>query len=133
MITGRWVVQGGDLTAALEVRNSVFGLGRDDKDDTAQSVVVYTAQGMPAGTARLCYEDGAFVIDRVCVNKSLRHQGYGDLLMRLLLYKAQSHFAKTLRLTPTEDTRTFFAKYGFTGDAGDMTLIGEQINLGCGH
>ena len=132
VITGKWIMQGGDLTDALAVRKSVFGRGADALDDLSQSVVVYDGAGLPAGAARLYWQEGAFRVDTVGVLEALRGQGYGDLLMRLVIYKAQSHSAKTLILTPTEGTRAFFARYGFSGD-GEMALAVDNARLGCGH
>lgn len=133
MITGKWLTQGESLDLALCVRQAVFGQGLDEQDAMAQSVVVFTDEGQPAGAARLYWRDGAFRTDYLGVAPALRGKGYGDLLMRLVIYKAQSHAASRLVLTPTKDTRAFFARYGFEGDMGDMALSAQRMNLGCGH
>ena len=131
MIEGKWFAQGEELSQALAVRQAVFGRGRDALDDLAQSVVVYRA-GQPVGAARLWYEDGAFRLGDVGVLEAARGMGYGDLLVRLLLYKALTHNASVIALTAPEALEPFFTRYGFAPDGqGGMSQRGEDVCLGC--
>ena len=67
-----------------------------------------------------------------------RGQGYGDLLIRLLLFKALSHGAGEIGLNAPLDVVPFFAKYGFQTEAGEgaaafMTMQGKDVRLShCG-
>lgn len=65
------------------------------------------------GAARLWWRDGAFWLGDVGVLSDFRGMGYGDLLVRLLLFKALSHGAHFLRLEAPEEAVAFFARYGF--------------------
>lgn len=116
MIEGKWFAQGCDLTVPLAIREAALGTTRDAVDEQAQQVVVSRA-GMPVGTARLWWSDGAFWAGDVCVLPTERGQGYGDLLVRLLLYKAATHGAKMVLLTCPASLTPFFERYGFTARA----------------
>ncbi len=136
MVEGKWFAQGSDIAKPLAIRQTVLGRGRDAVDDLAQQVVVYH-ENRPAGTARLWWSDGVFMLGDVCVLPQYRHQGYGDLLVRLLLYKALTHNAQSVALFSPKDCVAFFARYGFTaGEEGDvvrMHLHAKDICLSCRH
>lgn len=141
MIQGKWFPMGSDIGQALAVRQAVFGRGGDALDAAAQQVVVYR-EDQPVGAARLWWADGAFVLGDVGVLEAERHRGYGDLLVRLLLFKALSHNAVRLALDADGETTDFFARYGFQTEAGKrMTMRGEDVHLshcggsceGCDH
>ena len=63
--------------------------------------------------------------------------GIFTALMSLLLFKAQSHFAREVRLACPPDTAGFFARLGFRPDPSapsgggevEMLLLGDQIDL----
>lgn len=112
MIQGKWFPTGSDLSQPLAVRQAVFDRGRDALDDWAQQVAVY-AGDEPVGAARLWWRDGAFWLGDVGVVPGCRGKGYGDLLVRLLLFKALSHGARFIRLEAPSEAVAFFARYGF--------------------
>ena len=63
-----------------------------------------------------------------------RGQRIGDLVLRLLLFKAQSHAAREVRLSCPRETEGFFARLGFQAVSSDnetveMTLDGKEISL----
>ena len=66
---------------------------------------------------------------------SLRGKRLGDLVLRLLLFKAQSHFAREVRLRCPEELTGFFTRLGFRAESPaedssvEMVLAGEDINL----
>lgn len=137
MVQGKWYPMGADLAVPMQIRQTVFGRGRDPLDDMAQQVVVFRGDE-PAGTARLWWQDGAFVLGDVCVLPPLRHQGFGDLLVRLLLFKALTHSATEIRLNAPADVAGFFAAYGFHGQKEQngmvpMFIRADEIHLShCG-
>lgn len=137
MVQGTWFPTGSDISEALAVRKAVFGTEADPLDAIAQQVVVYR-EGKPVGSARLWWADGAFRLDRLGVLPDERNKGYGDLLIRLLLFKALTHSAGTIALHTPEDTRGFFAKYGFVADGEEnglvaMHILGDDVHLShCG-
>ena len=142
MIRGRWFPQGSDLSVPLRLRQDVFARERDALDDSAQQVVVYQSDE-PVGTARLWWQDGSFHLGDVGVLAAERGKGVGDLLVRLLLFKALSHYATVVELMAPPEVVGFFAKYGFVPadtDAQDapeglvlMVIRGDDIQLShCG-
>lgn len=146
MVQGRWFPMGSDITLPLSLREAVFGRGEDALDGQAWQVVVYDAQ-KPVGAARLWWDDGAFRLGDVGVLEEFRGRGFGDLLVRLLLFKALTHSASLIRLAAPETAAPFFARYGFSpegepqsGTVG-MSIRGEAVQLshcggnceGCDH
>jgi len=133
MISGKWFPQGSDLTEVLSVRQAVFSRGGDDLDRDAQNVLVYM-DDTPAATGRLRWKDDAFWLDEVCVLPDLRGKRLGDLTLRLLLFKAQSHFAREVRLRTPADTLGFFTRLGFrpvseSDGIIECALPGDEIDL----
>ena len=137
MVRGKWFPMGSDISEALHIRSEVFGLGEETLDSAAQQVVVYR-EGRPVGSARLYWADGAFRLDRLGVLPEERNKGFGDLLIRLLLFKALTHNASLIALDTPAETRGFFAKYGFQDDGEQaglirMHILGENVQLShCG-
>ena len=134
MIEGKWYPQGADLSDLLPVREAVFGRGRDALDDESWNVLIWQ-DGAAVATGRLWWRDGAFRLGDLCVLPDHRGQRIGDLVLRLLLFKAQSHFAREVRLCCPADTAGFFARLGFrpsgecTPEGMEMLLPGEEIQL----
>lgn len=132
MIEGKWFAQGADIAQPLAVRAAALGMGRDETDDTAQQVVVYR-EGAPVGTARLWWAEGAFRLGGVCVLPQERGRGYGDLLVRLLLFKALTHGASLIALDCPANVEPFFRRYGFAGENGQLSIRAEDVHLShCG-
>lgn len=137
MVQGKWFPTGSDISQALGVREAVFGFAADPLDAMAQQVVVYR-EGLPVGSARLWWQDGAFRLGCLGVLPGERGKGYGDLLIRLLLFKALTHNAARIALETPADTLPFFAKYGFEDDGETnglhaMHILGENVQLShCG-
>lgn len=137
MIQGKWYPMGTDIRTPLAIREAVFGRGRDELDDQAQQVVVLDGD-TPVGSARLWWQDGAFVLGDVGVLQPMRGRGFGDLLVRLLLFKALTHSATEIRLTAPAEAADFFLPYGFhaearQGECTPMHLRADEICLShCG-
>ena len=153
MIRGKFIAPGGDYTQALALRKAVFvdeqgddaALEHDQYDDLSAHVLLYDhtdAQGDPVGdpvaTGRLFWLNGEFVIGRVCVASDKRGQQLGDLVMRMLLYKAMEHHAPAVTLGAQKHAVPFYARYGFEPveeylDEGvphiRMRVRGDRINL----
>lgn len=134
MIQGKWFPQGSDLTEALRIREEVFGRSRDDVDDGAQSALVYQDE-MPVASGRIWWQEGAFWLGDIGVLPAFRGQKLGDLTLRLLLFKAQEHYAREVRLLCPPDTEGFFTRLGFrradVREDGSLELFipGAEIDL----
>lgn len=133
MVQGRWISMDGDLSEPLALRKQVFGREADGLDAMAQHVVVYE-DGQPVGAARLWWQDGAFWLGDVGVLAEKRGRGFGDLLIRLGLFKALTHQAREIRLTAPAGTEAFFARYGFQREGnGCMSILAQDVHLShCG-
>ena len=133
MIQGKWFAPGEDLSGAvLPVRHSVFGSGQDALDAESWNTVVYR-DGVPAASGRIWWKDGAFWLGDLGVLPGFRGQRLGDLVLRLLLFKAQSHAAREVRLRCPETVEGFFSRLGFSEVSRDglveMLLPGDKIEL----
>lgn len=133
MIQGKWFAQGTDLSPVLELRESIFGCGTDTLDAESWSVAVYE-DDRPVACGRIRWEEGAFILDNIGVLSDFRGRRLGDLILRLLLFKAQTHGARMVRLTCPADITGFFARLGFregsaVSDRTDMFLPGDEIDL----
>lgn len=134
MVQGKWFSPGSDLSSVLSVRSAVFSRGADDLDSSSWSVLVFQ-DTVPAATGRIWWQDGAFWIGDLCVLDSFRHQHLGDLVLRLLLFKAQSHAAREVRLRCPHDLTGFFARLGLQplcpdeAEVVEMMIEGSAIDL----
>ncbi len=147
MVQGRWVFGDQDIGDALAVRRAVFvdeqGFSPDTEADATDAMswhaVLYESV-QPVATGRIYWQDGEFRLGRICVLHEKRGLGYGDLLMRLLLYKALDHSARSISLSAQTRVAPFYARYGFVpiGELYDdegvphqlMRATPEQLNLG---
>ncbi len=112
MIQGKWTAPGVRPEDGLTVRQAVFGFGQDPLDEKSWNVTVYQDE-VPAASGRLWWEDGVFRLGEVGVLPAYRKRKLGDLTLRLLLFKAQSHFAREIRLRCPAETAGFFSRLGF--------------------
>lgn len=96
MFIAKWIEgEASGFDDALFVRRTVFveeqgfdaSLEPDELDQKSNHVVVYE-QKKPIATGRLFFKDNHWQIGRVCVLPANRHQGYGDLVVRMLCDKA---------------------------------------------
>ena len=134
MVQGKWFAPGEDLSPVLPVRQAVFGRGADTLDAASWNVLVYQ-DGVPAASGRIWWEDGAFRLGDIGVLESCRRQRLGDLVLRLLLFKAQSHAAREVRLICPRGVTGFFERLGLREksasgtNAVEMMIPGEEIEL----
>lgn len=134
MVEGKWYPPGTPFPEAERIRRAVFGHGRDVLDAESWNVLVWH-EGRAAATGRLWWRDGAFWLGDVAVVPELRGKGLGDLTLRLLLFKAQTHSARLIRALAPVDGAGFFTRLGFQPDGQAMDgmqpllLHGEDLCL----
>lgn len=135
MTNAQWIAGGADISLPLEIRHQVFvveqgfsqEIERDAYDDIAWHVLVRD-EGMPCATARLFVNvNGQFTLGRIAVLKEKRGQHLGDLLMRLLLFRALDLGAQEVHLGAQEAVVAFYQRFGFR-------VVGERYEEeGVGH
>ena len=134
MIEGKWFAPAADAPEAFALREESLLRGRDALDAQAWNVVGYH-QGHAAATGRIWWHEGAFYLGDIAVTPTLRGQRLGDLTLRLLLFKAESHGARLIRVLSPEALAPFFARLGFQpeGNASNgvqpLLLRGEELCL----
>lgn len=139
MISTKWF-QNNDLGDVLKIRTEVFvnelnlnnSSIHDDYDSFGKSVLVYD-NGKAIGTGRLIFNDGKYIIDKLCVLKEYRNNSYGELIIRMLVRKAVDMGAqKTYSLINKADLSTesqlqgIFHKIGFVSDGeenGNLIMV----------
>lgn len=135
MIQGKWVAPGQPLNEIRSVRSSVFGHPVESTDPMGWNCLILQ-NGKPAAAGRIWWSEGSFRLGDIGVLPEFRGQGLGDLALRLLLYKAQSHAAREVRLQSPAETAGFFSRLGFREDripesseGIEMVLPGDEIDL----
>lgn len=133
MVQGQWFSPGTDLSTVLPLREAVFQQGADARDAISWNVRV-DQNGQPVAAGRIWWEEGAYRLGSIGVLPSFRNLGLGDLVLRLLLFKAQNHSAREVRLSASPEVSAFFARLGFrpdptADDPGEMVLPGNEIDL----
>ena len=117
MIQGKWFAPGDDLSDLLPVREAVFGLSADAQDAESWNVLVLS-DSVPVATGRIWWQDGSFWLGGIGVLEEYRRRHLGDLVLRLLLYKAQSHSAREVRLVCPGNLTGFFSRLGLQEQPG---------------
>lgn len=134
MIQGKWFAPGSDLSDVTPVRKAVFGRGADDLDTLSWNALVYE-DSSPVAVGRIWWENGVYRLGDIGVLENHRRRRLGDLVLRLLLFKAQSHAAREVRLRCSRDLTGFFDRLGLKPEPSDdpetveMMIPGDQIDL----
>ena len=134
MIQGKWFSPGDDPSPLLPVREAVLGFSSDSLDPESWNVLVFE-DSVPAATGRIWWRDGSFWLGDIAVLESHRRRHLGDLVLRLLLYKAQSHSAREVRLCCPRALTGFFSRLGLReesapdADPVEMMIPGDMIDL----
>lgn len=133
MYRGKFLMSGADINDHLAVRASIpefQGAGLDSNDNMAIFALVYDENETPCGCARMYIgADSRFTIDLLGVLPSHRNRYVGDLLARMLLYKAQDLNAGSVRALVPSDAALFFSRYGFRALGEKGVLFGQDAYL----
>ena len=121
MIRGKFLTSRDDTRAVMDIRMRVFvdeqGFSADAELDAFDRMAVYALAydeaDRPAATGRLIIDgESRFQIGRVCVLPDARGQGLGDLVMRMLLYRALELGAGAVYVHAQLPVVGFYARYG---------------------
>ncbi len=138
MIRGKFLTSRDDVSQIMDIRRRVFvdeqGFAPESEIDEFDKMAVYALAfdeaDRPAGAGRLALDaDGRFRIGRVCVLKDARGQGLGDLIMRMLLFRAQELNAPSVWIAAQLPAADFYARYGFKpyGEAFDEEGVAHRM------
>lgn len=133
MVTNRWFLGVDDISDAMMIRDTVFveeqnvplEIEHDKYDKTALHLVVY-ADGVPVGCARMVPQEAGFKFGRIAVLKEERGKHYGDLIMRLLLFKAFQMGASQAHLGAQLHAAQFYTRFGFVRDGENYWEAGIE-------
>lgn len=132
MITNEWIVGSGDISVPLTLRQQVFteeqhaqDSDRDDYDPQALHLVLYNDE-RPVAAGRLYHDGRSFRLGRCCVEKGSRGQGFGDLLVKLLLLKAFEYSPSQVRIHAQTQAAPFYRRYGFEAEGEPFAEAGIE-------
>lgn len=135
MFKANWVSGAGDITIAEAIREEVFcdeqgyscEAEYDDMDKIAQHLIVIE-DGEPVATGRLFEKDGVYMLGRIAVRKRFRNQGFGDMVVRLMLDKALGMGAEQFYISSQEYIKDLYCKFGFRQRGDSYCLAGDTRN-----
>ncbi len=139
MITSMWIRPGDDISAALEIRESVFqeelGWTKEEDNDLLDNYafhLVLILNDVPVATGRITYGSvGCAQLSRICVLKKYRCQGIGDGLVKVLDYKASQMGLQYSVVDTIPELEMFYTRIGYqtTGETKEkhgMALMTMQ-------
>lgn len=133
MVEGKWFQMGQDIAPCIAIRSAVLAVEKDELDSESWNALIYTS-GTPCATGRIRYRNGEFILEHLCVLPEYPKEIYLDVLVRLLLFKAQQHYANQVRLYCAPTQFPFYQAYGFTEDGDSLLIQGKAICLDtCTH
>lgn len=103
------------------VKEQGFTIEFDDKDSISRHMVLY-ADGIPAGTCRVFWDDQqkSYVIGRVAVRKIFRGNHYGTELLKAAEQEVREAGGKTLALTAQVRVKHFYESLGYTASGEEF-------------
>lgn len=136
MITNKWIMGNGNL-AEVEALRTAENRPLDDNDALAMHLVIYD-DGAPAATGRVYHDGRYFRIGEYFVKQDKRGQGFGDLLIKLLILKAFEFAPSEVRTSLCNNEASFLERYGFDiaeGETRELRLTKESMVFPskCGH
>lgn len=120
MVTNKWIEGKSDYSEALAIRKTVFideqncpvEIERDELDNTAVHLVLYN-DSKAVGCGRIIMQKDYSKIGRIAVLKDERGNHFGDVIVRLLLFKSFKLGAKEVRLGAQTHALKFYKRFGF--------------------
>ena len=136
MIQAKWIPGNENISECLTLRRAVFvselELASDEKDwidEYALHALVYDNDAALATGRIYGMNQGILKIDCVCVAPDKRGGKLGDLIMRMLLFKAQELGAAWIVTDTCQKTKGFFIKYGFASEGKSEKIDSADIHL----
>ena len=125
--------EGFESCLALRIQVFVEELGvdsapQDDEwDAMAAHALLLDEKGEAVATARLYPEDRGWKVGRVCVKKTERGKGYGEMVVRAVCAKAFALVPdSTVRLHARLEARDLYEKLGFAAEGAPFWEAGME-------
>lgn len=120
MITTDWFLGSKDLDNIHNIRREVFIIEQntseeeewDSYDNEAIHLLVYDNK-KPVATGRIIIVDDVCLLGRIAVLKDYRKQGFGDLVVRMLIRKAYEMSFERQEIHAQIQAVGFYEKLGF--------------------
>lgn len=131
MITNKWVLGKADFDEIYEIRKQVFMIEQncpvdeefDEQDHYALHLVLYL-DGKPVGTGRIYHDGQTLRVGRIAVLKEYRGQKLGDMLIRLLLYRAFQSESNEIVIHAQSYISRVYLKFGFKPEGEEFMEAG---------
>lgn len=141
MFASEWTLGKENAREALEIRRKVFaedlGQAADavyDSNDYIAAHLLVRLDGVPIASARLYPAEGGVRFEYIGVLKEYRKQRFGDLCVRLLLYKAQQMGVPYIYALVPEEYILYYAAFGFKPQGAPengftpVAVAGDAVN-----
>lgn len=120
MVSTKWLQGTENLEICFGIRKKVFcdelnmncEFISDIYDEFSFNVVLYEDE-KAVGTGRLIFNDGKYLIDKICVLNEFRGNSLGELIIRMLVRKAVTIGAKKTYSILDKKYKPLFEKVGF--------------------
>lgn len=130
MITNKWILGNGDISEAIALRHGFAQeQGRADTGDGFDALAIHLViydEDKPAASGRVFYDGAVFRIGKLVVREDLRGQGFGDLLVKLLILKAFEFSPNEVHVHSRASKTGFYEKYGFAPFGEPYDEDGEE-------
>ncbi len=134
MVSTRWFQGVENKSLYFEIRKKVFCDELKADENTLSDIydqfafnVVICDDNVPVGTGRLSFKDNKYFLDKICVIKEFRGNGYGELIVRMLVRKAVNIGAEKTYAAADKESKIIFEKAGFneinTYDNGEVLMM----------
>ena len=136
MFKALWGIGKEEGAGAMAVRRAVFVEERgmdcerefDLMDEFAAHLFVSDEAGVPIAAGRMYPEAGRVMLDRIAVMPDFRSLPYDDLVLRVMLYKAQQTELIDIAAAVEPGAEKLYIPFGFR-IAGETLLRGEKTAL----
>lgn len=135
MVTSLWMKPGEDISAALEIRKSVFqdelGWTAEQDNDLMDNYafhLVLILNDVPVATGRITYGGvGKAQLSRICVVKKYRRQGIGDGLVKVLDFRASQMGMQYSVVETVPELEKFYTRIGYEKTGAATNKYGMEL------
>lgn len=134
MFIASWLPGNAEFGKIDLVRTEVFERERgirldpaEDARETAARLLVSLEDGSPVAAAKMVLRKDALEVGEIAVRKPYRDQGYEDLCLRMLLYKARQMPYDQINAYAEEAELPLYLKFGFSTTGTPVQRHGRTV------